>query len=414
MNKSPKRISIKDENFFFGYYDKSPWNSAQNKILAHHINIVSELPDIDDFADIGYFFKSNNGQWNWVKIARTNAWNFQMGSMLQWIDDDYILFNISNSSSVGSLIYNISTHENRKINYPVYSLAKCKTKFLTIDFTRISKFRPGYGYSILTNRKLPAPDDDYISIFDLATNSVKKLLSLDWFIKNKFVSEADNFWVDHFIFNPSGDKVAFNLRVVEGEAVQSSVFVLDIESCRCVNILNTGMASHADWFDDNTYALWGRRASVVKSFQKLNSRSVFSTLFKYIRKFGVPNFVRKNVYRDAFIKIDVGSKCQEEFASCIPANEGAGHFSFSNDRKFLLNDSPLLENGHRELMLVDLTTNKKIIIDQLYTPKSINFTPFRCDLHPRFSSDNFFVCIDSNHEGYRGIYIYDIRDFINA
>ena len=53
------RISPKDRHFFFGYYDKHPWNQKQTKILGHEVFIEGRLPLKSDLADIGFFEQKN-------------------------------------------------------------------------------------------------------------------------------------------------------------------------------------------------------------------------------------------------------------------------------------------------------------------------------------------------------------------
>jgi hypothetical protein len=43
-----------DSNYFFGYYDKSPLNKDNTKLLAIKVDFIDRLPEKNDIAYIGY------------------------------------------------------------------------------------------------------------------------------------------------------------------------------------------------------------------------------------------------------------------------------------------------------------------------------------------------------------------------
>ena len=71
-------------NYFFGYYDKSPLNLENDKLLACRPAFNDRMPNSNDKLEIGYidWHKSDD----FINIAQTSAWNWQQGCMLQWFD----------------------------------------------------------------------------------------------------------------------------------------------------------------------------------------------------------------------------------------------------------------------------------------------------------------------------------------
>ena len=72
------------EGFFFGFHDKNPWSSDNLYLLSHgYHRIPNKVPKIGDQIDIG-FFKGDNFSL-FQKITSTSCYNWQQGSMLQWL-----------------------------------------------------------------------------------------------------------------------------------------------------------------------------------------------------------------------------------------------------------------------------------------------------------------------------------------
>ena len=126
------RISPKNKNFFFGYYDKNPKNKNLDKTLAHEVNFIIREPNLNDKAKIGYINNENN---QYFQLSETNSWNFQQGSMLQWVDNENIIFNDCNNKKYFAKILNVNNKKiNERTKFPIYSISEDKKIYSTIDF----------------------------------------------------------------------------------------------------------------------------------------------------------------------------------------------------------------------------------------------------------------------------------------
>src|SRR5690625_1453435 len=78
-----KRITPNDDmEYFFGYYDKSPWDKTNRYLLCLRTRNTTKSVAPKESAEIILIDTKNN---NTVTVlAETNAWNVQQGSMLQW------------------------------------------------------------------------------------------------------------------------------------------------------------------------------------------------------------------------------------------------------------------------------------------------------------------------------------------
>ena len=83
----------------------------------------------------------------------------------------------------------------------------------------------------------------------------------------------------------------------------------------------------------------------------------------------------------------------------------------ASDERWILTDQYPDETRHRALILYHPATNRRIDIGRFYAPPELD-GPTRCDLHPRWSRDGRSVCIDSVHEGTRGMYVADVSDIV--
>lgn len=62
-----------DGHYFFGYYDKSPFDISGDKLLACKPEFIDREPLENDVLEIGYFnWKKGN---EFKKISSTKAWN---------------------------------------------------------------------------------------------------------------------------------------------------------------------------------------------------------------------------------------------------------------------------------------------------------------------------------------------------
>jgi hypothetical protein len=69
--------------YFFGYFDKCPWNHSGRYLLAHRVEFENRMPAPDDEIDIGVIDVSP-GEGAFTPVRTTRAWSWQQGAMLQW------------------------------------------------------------------------------------------------------------------------------------------------------------------------------------------------------------------------------------------------------------------------------------------------------------------------------------------
>ena len=121
--------------YLFGYYDKSPWDSTGQYMLALRVKNTTKEADSTEMAEI---VTLDLDKGNAVKVvAKTNCWNVQQGCMVQWMDDRSILYNDYRKGAYCSVVLNLETGFERIIEKPVYTVSPDKKTALTLDFNRL-------------------------------------------------------------------------------------------------------------------------------------------------------------------------------------------------------------------------------------------------------------------------------------
>jgi len=112
------------KEYFFGYYDKSPWDATQRYMLCMRANNTWSDVSPKEPADIILIdtTKAKDEDGRVRKLAETRAWNIQMSCMLQWLGPDYqskILYNDFRDGRFCAVILNVESGEERVLSMTV-------------------------------------------------------------------------------------------------------------------------------------------------------------------------------------------------------------------------------------------------------------------------------------------------------
>lgn len=370
------RVSPDDAQYFFGYFDKSPWNS-KGVLLANRVCFSHRQPRFGDKAELGTLADGK-----FTAFASTLAWCWQQGCMLQFFDDDTVIFNDFEDDHFVSRLCDYRTGRIlRTYDRPVYCLANDRSYALSLDFARLDRERPGYGYTGVWHNNLfyNAPDNDGIWKLDLKSGDSKLLFSykqLRDFCKNPGLYN-NICWVNHLLCSPNDERFGFlfRWRTVSRTGFLNWETLFLTADCNGENLYllnDEGMSSHYSWADNDHIVCFVNRNSHGWQHYLLTDQTPFDEALS---------------------------------AGCF---WGDGHCTFSKDKQWMLSDSyPWPQGRERRLYLRKNATGEVWLLGKYFADPTLP-GPCRCDLHPRLSADNRTICFDSVHEGRRGVYLMDV------
>lgn len=422
LNNYVKQVFITPSNisFKFGYYNYSPINVKGDKLLAHKIGFEGRMPLPDDKVEVG-FFSLNDGRWH--KIANSNAFNWQQGSMLQWLGpdfDDRFIFNDVENNRFVARIYNINTGGITTIPHPVYGIDPKGEFSISLNFERCY-FTRAYSYASIVNQKWNTriPEEDGIFKVDLSNGRIKRIISLKQILDLESASDDGEtmHWFEHIMLNPSGTRFAFYHRFGTSNSFKTRVYTSDINGKEIwEHPYNEGERfSHLGWIDDNRYVLYTNTLSpmqkkiqsvwVEKNPNKGSPRFYVRIYRKYFKHL-MPRKIIKSIPKSpSFYALTKDRQGVLTKINPWPGNMD-GHPSFTKNGKFMLTDTYADKDGYRHLLLYDLQNQKTIRLGKFYS--TFNNCGWRADLHPRFSPDEKLIIIDSTHNGYHQMVVLKI------
>lgn len=374
-----------DHEYFFGYYDKSPWDITDRYMLCLKANDTWSDVSPKEKADILLIDtdKKDSDPERIKKLAETNAWNVQQSCMMQWMGPDYssrILYNDFRNGAYCSVILTLSTMEERIIPAPVYSVSSDGKFALTLDFSRLYELRPGYGYNNLPEetKGIALPDTTAIWKVDLETGDVVELLKYTDFASFQPREEMNEVGsvhkVNHIMISPDNKRFMVLYRWFIGERKYTRLITCDVDGTNMFVLSDDDMVSHCFWKD-----------------------SKYIIAFENKSKGGTGYYLMKD-------KTD-------KFYRCWPEMTGDGHPSFSPDRKLIVTDTYPNRSRIACVKLMDGDVRKREVntIAKVFAPfKYDNDT--RCDLHPRWNREGNKICFDSIFEGHRGLYTINVPE----
>jgi hypothetical protein len=361
---------------FFGYYDKSPWNSNGDTYLCHYL---TDNKSVDLIA-------LKIGEASPLNIGITQAWTYQQGAMLQWLPGTIssVIYNTFQNSELGAYIYNINNGSKQFFPWPVQSVHPEGNAFVSLNYLRLMKINSEYGYQQkVSNFSVNMPiQNDGVWLVNIHARTSKLIISIEHLIENhnrQCMNNAEH-GINHVMFSPDGQRIIFIHRwLTEKYERYSRLYVMHLETMHLQLLLDQDYVSHYCWLDNDNILTHSGTFSEGKHYYRVNVLS-------------------GSIQAVAPGKLD---------------RYGDGHPSLSPDGRWIVTDSYPDPGRVRRLLLWNLNEEYLVEVGKFYSPVKFE-NERRCDLHPRWHPLKPLISIDSTHEGVRKNYILDVQSITGS
>lgn len=382
-----ERVSpSEDGEYFFGYYDKSPWDATGRYMLCMKAKDTWSEPDPWGTAEI---LLLDTMEHTHRVLAQTRTWNVQQGCMAQWLGPDFsrkIVYNDLRDGKYCSVVLNVVTGEERVLPCPVYTVSADGRVALSLDFSRLHSLRLGYGYARLPEaaKGVAQPDAPAIWRIDLENGQVEELFRYTDFAtfqpRSEMLEKGAVHKVNHLMLSPNGKRFMVLYRWFCGHRKYTRLITCNVDGSDMYLLSDDDMVSHCYWKNDEEIIAFERKADGGPGYYLMKDKT-------------------------------------QEYIHLWPQFSNDGHPSYCpTDSTLVVTDSYPNRARVANIKLVrdddvDATGVKEIA--RVFAPfKYDNDT--RCDLHPRWNREGTKVCFDSVFEGKRGLYVISIDDKENG
>jgi hypothetical protein len=354
---------------FFGYHDKTPFNQDNTKILAMSIPGTDTNPKKECTPiKLGYFSRNGSESNNiFQPFAATTTWCWQQGCMLQWYPGNsvsQVIYNDLADGKYGSRIFDVDTKKEIKCyEHPVYSLDSSGKLALSLNFSRLGRLRPGYGYNLLNDETAYsfAPVNDGLFLFDLDNGEKKLLVSL---AELAVETGGCPHYINHASFSPDGKYIVFFHLWIQNGQRHANFCGFDMKDNTLKVLEQKRRISHYCWRDESSF--------------------VMVTIDAY-------NNLQYTLY-----SIAGGTKTDLNLPLQID-----GHPMFHpKDKNIMITDTYPDRRGDQHLCVIDINTKQCEEIEAIYSPLRYR-GQVRCDLHPRWDRTGKYIAVDCTNKEHR-------------
>ena len=366
---------------WFGYYDMPCWDPSSRYLLSLDVDFQDRPPAVDDEANIGVTDLQTGAHY---PLTTTHAFNWQQGAMMHWLPGDsrgQIIFNDRLDHRFVSVMMDVETRKRQVLGRATSDVGLGGRYALGLNFARIHRTRPGYGYAGLFDPCWDEmhPAEDGVHVIDLWTGRDRLAVSMqDVFEALGRPSDMANarMWFNHTLLNPSETRFVFLVRwhVPEPPGWRTMMFGANLNGSDLRPVLTDGMVSHYDWRNDREILAWTRIGDQGDHFYLVDEATGGHRL------------------------IGPGLLTQD------------GHCSYSHNGQWILTDTYPEPGTHERVLKIYLPTEDREVIVGRYASPPPFVGEIRCDLHPRWRPDDRQICFDSVHEGERQVYLVDTPD----
>lgn len=359
---SMETYSVPNRHTFFGYYDIEQLDKNEKKLLAHCVPLKANSSE--DKAQIGYF---NVGSEEFHEVTQTSAWCWQQGARLRWypLDESCIVFNNVYDHKFVSEVWNVENKlRQKRISRALYDFDKSFTYGISLNFARLQRLRPGYGYNALKDDTIGnnAPKEDGIFYVDLNNDTSELIVSLYDLAVPVDQELKYEHYVNHISISPDGKKMIFFhiWNVSEGTGWCTRLYIYNFSDGKLKLLEDIDKVSHYDWRGNEEILVTCYRQDKSQYYAMYN----ISTGGKYI----------------------IGAE--------ILCKDGHPSFLLNNDQ--FITDTYPLAHCKQHLFVFDVSENTVHEIISLYSSPSMSGEK-RCDLHPRLSKSENMILLDSTY-----------------
>lgn len=371
------RLGPRQSQTFFGYYDVTPFSADESRVLAHVAPPAHRPPDGTTHTRVGYYRVDEPERF--YELGRTRLWSWQLGSRLQWTDEQgaaVVVYNREVDGGLGAVIQDPATGEIvRELARPIFCVVPGTSQAVSLCFGRLYRLRPGYGYARLSDptRGERAPRTEGVWLLDLRTGQAELIWSLEAIARFETLPGMDGaeHYVNHVLPAPGGERVAFTHVWVVGTQRYTRLLTCRLDGTAPCALVNEGHASHAAWRSAEEILVYSTHADSGRSLHLYRDGSAQ-------RRAVLPDVVRED-----------------------------GHPTFMpGGNRFVIDTYPD-PLGDQHLFEVDLERGSVRALARLYSPAAYR-KDLRCDLHPRISSGGRYVCVDTTESGRRQVAVIDL------
>lgn len=382
---APVRAITRGPKFhWFGYYDKLQFDPSSRYALGMEVDFEHRSPRPDDVIGIGMVDTEDGDRW--IELGASRAWNWQQGSMLQWLpgSDREVIWNDRHEDNFVCHILDVKSGKRRTLPAPIYAVAPDGRWAVTTDFRRLNHTRPGYGYAGVPdpNRDVAAPEDSGIWRVDLATGKTQLIITLAQVARipgREGGWAGAKHWFNHLLVAPDGARFIFLHRwrkPGQGSGFSTRMFTAAADGSDLYMLDPYGRTSHFIWRDPHTVLAWAWHPSHGEKF---------------------------------YLFYDKSARVEVVGPEVMTVN---GHCSYLPGNRWILNDTYPDPERRQHLYLYEVATRRRVELGSFYSPPEYT-GEWRCDLHPRSSPDGRKVVIDSPHGGNgRQMYLIDTSGFV--
>lgn len=350
--------------YLFGYYDKCPWSDDGKFILALRVKNASSEADSCKPADIVRIDISTKKV---EKLATTHSWNVQQGCMAQWLTNSEILYNDFRNGKYCSVILNIANRTERIIQMPVYVMSQDKETALSLDFSRLHRLRPGYGYSNIpeTTKDKKCPNTTCIWKIDIETGDITPLLKYTDFaaFETKDTMKGAEHKVNHLMISPDGTRFMVLHRWFQKGVKYTRLVTCNMDGTEMYNLSDDDFVSHCCWKNNEEILSYLNKNDSGKGYYLMKDKT-------------------------------------HSYERCWPQLAMDGHPTYSYDGRYVVTDT---YPDRKKIQSLYIMNGKRVTrIARVFSPFKYGGDT-RCDLHPRWSKDGKQICFDASFGGKRSV-----------
>lgn len=363
--------------YFYGYYDKSPWDATDRYLLCIKVKQAYKSVAPKEAGVVGVIDTQDGNTFK--EIGVSNAWNVQQSCMAQWMGPDFktrIIYNDFREGHYCSVIYNFENQKEEKVlPMAAYDVARDGSFIMSLDFSRLHRMRPGYGYSNLSEETKDelCPDKCCVWKVDVESGKVEELFKYTDFANfepDESMVGAEH-KVNHIMISPDCKRFMILHRWFQKGRKHTRLVTVNVDKSEMYNLSDDVFVSHCYWKNDSE----------------------------------ILAFLRKNETGDHYYLMEDKTQNYKMFWEELNTD---GHCSYSPDKRLIITDTYPNRKRIASVYLCTEEDNRAERIARVSAPFRYD-NDCRCDLHPRWNRNGNKICFDSVHEGKRGVYVIEIN-----